>query len=147
VPRVDILIDDGGHRMEQQINTFEVLYPHVSANGVYLCEDLHTSYWKKWGGGYQRRDTFIEFSKSLIDSLHAWHTEEPRRLPVSGFTRSAHGLHFYDSILVIEKRPIGQPEVRMTGKPTVPEYRPTTSDKLVGRAKEKWVKTKRMLAK
>src|SRR5689334_4217286 len=29
LPRIDILIDDGGHRMEQQIATFEELYPHI----------------------------------------------------------------------------------------------------------------------
>src|SRR5580693_3625879 len=51
MPRLDIVLDDGGHTMEQQINTFEALYPHISAHGLYLCEDMHTSYWKKYGGG------------------------------------------------------------------------------------------------
>ena len=32
------------HTMEQQLNTFEVLYPHVAEDGIYLCEDLSTSY-------------------------------------------------------------------------------------------------------
>lgn len=44
-PRVDVLIDDGGHRMDQQRVTFLSMFPHLSADGVYLCEDLHTSYW------------------------------------------------------------------------------------------------------
>ena len=29
IPRIDILIDDGGHRMLQQINTFEELFPVI----------------------------------------------------------------------------------------------------------------------
>src|SRR5215212_3180411 len=72
-PRIDIVIDDGGHRMDQQIVSFGELFPHVQPNGVYLCEDLHTSYHEKWDGGMRRPGTFIEFSKVLIDALHGWY--------------------------------------------------------------------------
>ena len=50
IPPVDVLIDDGGHTMKQQITTFEMLFDHVKANGIYICEDTHTSYWKHFGG-------------------------------------------------------------------------------------------------
>lgn len=40
IPRIDILIDDGGHTMKQQIATYEELFSYVDQNGVYLCEDL-----------------------------------------------------------------------------------------------------------
>ena len=50
IPKVDILIDDGGHTMRQQIVTFEEMFDFVKDGGVYLCEDLHTSYWKSYGG-------------------------------------------------------------------------------------------------
>ncbi len=115
LPHIDILIDDGGHEMHQQIATFEELFPRLDANGVYLCEDLHTSYWKRFGGGYRRHASFIEYSKRLIDQINAWHSEQPERLSVSAFTRSAHSLHFYDSILVIEKKVIGRPYHQQTG--------------------------------
>ena len=62
-----ILIDDGGHTMEQQIVTFEELYDHINDGGIYLCEDVHTSYLEKFGGGYQKEGTFIEYSKKIID--------------------------------------------------------------------------------
>src|SRR6185369_13635192 len=42
-PHVDIVIDDGGHGMQQQIVSFEELYPHLQPEGIYLCEDMHTS--------------------------------------------------------------------------------------------------------
>jgi len=119
IPHIDILIDDGGHTMGQQIATFEELFPHVAPDGVFLCEDLHTSYWPEYGGGYREPGTFIEYSKNFIDHIHAWHARKPRRkhwyqapgpeLGISGFTRSAHSLHFYDSVLVIEKRPMDPP--------------------------------------
>lgn len=129
IPMIDILIDDGGHTMRQQIVTFEELFPHVAPDGVYLCEDLHTSYWREYGGGYRSPGTFIEYSKDFIDYIHAWHARKPRRekwykrwfkpapaeLVESDFTRSAHSLHFYDSVLVIEKRPIQRPSDMRTG--------------------------------
>jgi SAM-dependent methyltransferase len=119
-PRVDILIDDGGHTMAQQVATFEELYLHVDAEGVYLCEDLHTSYWPKFGGGLRRPGTFIECSKDLIDRLHAWHFAGAEAAS-DEITRSTYSLHFYDSILVVEKRPISQPVVSTTGRPTLPQ--------------------------
>ena len=121
VPRIDILIDDGGHSMRQQIATFEELFGRIAENGVYLCEDLHTSYWKEWGGGYRRRNTFIEYSKRFIDSINAWHSKS-RALKVDDFTRSVHSLHYYDSILAIEKRPIQTPTHRKTGAASVPNF-------------------------
>ncbi len=123
LPPIDILIDDGGHTMQQQIVTFEELYDAVKPDGVFLCEDLHTSYWLQYGGGHRRPGTFIEYSKTLIDKLSAWHSEEPS-LRVDGFTRSAASMHFYDSIMVIEKQPRLAPDVRKTGTPSFPDDPP-----------------------
>jgi len=110
IPRIDILIDDGGHTMKQQITTFEELFPYIDKNGIYLCEDIHTSYWQGYyGGGYKKDGTFIEYSKNFIDYINAWHSEQTNELAVTEFTRSVHSLHYYDSILVIEKRPIEKP--------------------------------------
>ena len=41
VPRVDILIDDGGHTIGQQIVILEEMLPHIHPGGIYLCEDIH----------------------------------------------------------------------------------------------------------
>jgi hypothetical protein len=121
VPRPDILIDDGGHTMAQQIATFEELYGHVQPNGVYLCEDLHTSYWRRWGGGYGKRGTFVEYGKRWIDALHAWHSKSGE-LAVDDFTRSTHSIHWYDSIVVLEKRPMRPPTNEAVGTTLFPDY-------------------------
>jgi hypothetical protein len=126
VPAVDILIDDGGHTMTQQIITFEELFDHIDNHGVYLCEDLHTSYWREWGGGYKRNNTFIEYSKNFIDYINAWHSKT-KRLVVTEFTKTAYALHFYDSVLVIEKKPVEEPCVLKTGKPVIQAYNPPVS--------------------
>ncbi|WP_194777186.1 class I SAM-dependent methyltransferase [Pararhodonellum marinum] len=117
IPKVDILIDDGGHTMEQQIVTFEVLFDHVKDNGVYLCEDLHTSYWPKYGGGYKNEASFIEYSKNFIDYLNAYHSKD-RKLGVSDFTKTVDSIHYYDSILVLEKKKRGKPYDKQTGSPS-----------------------------
>jgi hypothetical protein len=108
IPPIDILIDDGGHTMMQQKVTFEELFDHVKPDGIYLCEDMHTSYWYKFGGGYRRRGTFIEYSKKFIDQLHSWHSRQSS-FKITEFTKSVFSLHYYDSILVIEKRPMQAP--------------------------------------
>ena len=125
IPRIDILLDDGGHTMKQQINTYEVLFPRIDKNGVYMCEDVSTSYWRRFGGGYKRRGTFIEYSKNFIDYLNAWHSKQPRKLAVSDFTRSVTSLHYYDSIVVIEKGPREKPTRSTTGTAQIPYYEET----------------------
>jgi hypothetical protein len=101
IPSVDILIDDGGHTMIQQINTFNVLFDHVKSGGVYLCEDTHTSYWTSHGGGYRNPATFMEYSKGLIDSLNGHHHGK-----VDSLTASCSGIHFYDSMVFFDKSPV-----------------------------------------
>jgi len=126
VPRIDILIDDGGHTMKQQINTFEELFAHIDVNGVYLCEDMHTAYWRSYGGGHRRKGSFIEYSKAFIDYINAWHSGQ-RSLRVTDFTKSVHSLHYYDSVLVIEKRKMDKPFHLKTGRPIIPDYQPPMS--------------------
>ncbi len=111
VPKVDILIDDGGHRMNQQISTFEELYSHVSDDGIYLCEDMHTSYWPEFGGGYRNPGSFVEYSKRLIDQLSAWHSKDTNTFSVDDFTRGTYAMHYYDSVLVIEKQARSEPRI------------------------------------
>lgn len=115
IPKVDILLDDGGHTMKQQIVTFEVLFDHINDDGVYLCEDCHTSYWIEFGGGYLRKGTYIEYAKKLIDKLTAWHFN---KLSVDSFTRSVRSICFYDSMVVIEKERMNKPESIKRGTPS-----------------------------
>lgn len=41
---LDIVIDDGSHRPEEQAITFTRLWPTLKAGGVYLIEDCHQHY-------------------------------------------------------------------------------------------------------
>lgn len=97
----DVIIDDGGHTMVQQITTFDGLYESLRVWGVYLVEDVHTSYWPDWGGGHYRKGTFMEFAKDKCDELNGHHIEMGKS--VTRFTQMTASMHFYDSIVVFEK--------------------------------------------
>jgi hypothetical protein len=38
-------IQNGGHMMDMKITSFKSLFNHMNNDGVYLCEDICTSYW------------------------------------------------------------------------------------------------------
>jgi cephalosporin hydroxylase len=101
----DIILDDGSHRVFHQKVTFTNLYKSVNNGGVYMVEDTHSNYWLDFGGGNRRMGTFIEYSKTLIDQLHAWYSEE-RSFKVDVFTQNIGGIHYYDSIVVFDKKEI-----------------------------------------
>jgi Methyltransferase domain len=94
VPRIDVVIDDGGHEPEQQITTLEALLPHISPGGVYLCEDMHG-----------RRNPFHAYVTDLSGKLNSWRTVEPglRRIP-SDFQQMVQSIHLYPFVAVIERR-------------------------------------------
>lgn len=117
LPSIDVLIDDGGHTMAQQIATFEELFDEISDDGVYLCEDTHTSYRAEYGGGLCKPGSYMEYAKRLIDQLNAWHTREAGFAP-DDFTLTAHSMHFYGSVVVIEKRVMEPPRHSKTGSPS-----------------------------
>ncbi len=97
----DIVIDDGSHQMKHIQATFDYLYPKISKNGVYIVEDLHTSYFEEFGGGLDNKNSFINKSKNFIDQLNADHSRggiEP-----NFFTRNTFGISFYDSVVVFER--------------------------------------------
>lgn len=112
---IDVVLDDGGHAMEHQLTTFEQVFPALASGGVYLVEDLHTSYWEEFGGGYRRPGTFIEKCKDVLDQMHAFHSRDDRLRP-DNHTRSIAGMHCYDSVVVFEKEAVLPPERQLSGR-------------------------------
>lgn len=114
---IDVLVEDGGHTMTQQIATFEEFWPSIVEGGVYLTEDLHTSYWSKYGGGLRREGTFVEYAKKLIDQQHAWHRSQDDQFEVDEYTRTIGGMHVYNSVIVFDKARVRRPTNVKTGTP------------------------------
>ena len=98
----DIVFDDGSHQNSDIRTTFEYLFPKVSPNGVYLIEDLNTSYSAKFGGGYKHPGSFIEYTKDLIDQLNAVNANMGELK--TEFSDTAYSISFFDMLISIEKR-------------------------------------------
>lgn len=106
-PTIDILIDDGGHNMIQQITTLMATFDRISVPGIFICEDCHTSY----NSHFKNMDqTFIEFSKSCVELLYTDWEEKDKIEELLKFTynksmsKCLTSIHYYDSMIVFEKR-------------------------------------------
>lgn len=104
---VDIILDDGSHHMEHIPATLMHLFPYLSYGGIYMIEDLHTAYWKSFGGGYGSRRNFFRFIMDLIDDMHHWYHKT--KLKQSTISTECSGIHIHDSIVVLEKNKIFRP--------------------------------------
>ena len=100
----DVVIDDGSHRMEDQKVSLDTLWHFVRDGGVYFCEDTHTSYFHRFGGGYRRPESFIERAKGLVDCLHMWWSGRMSAAEAAAWTPHLASAHFYPGCLVLEKR-------------------------------------------
>lgn len=109
----DVIIDDGGHTMGQQIMSAETLFPLLRDGGTYLVEDVHTSYWAEFGGGRRERGTFVRWVEARIDDLHARHDHDID--PGTIWATHLDGLHVYDSVVVMDKKERFRPFNEITG--------------------------------
>lgn len=99
----DIVIDDGSHVSAHLLASFAHLFPALRDGGLYVMEDLQTSYWPTFGGlahTYNDPATSLGFLKTLVDGLH--HEEIVGRTAAPA---DAHigGVHFYHNLAFIEK--------------------------------------------
>ncbi|UJR38307.1 hypothetical protein I4U23_030977 [Adineta vaga] len=69
--KFDIIIDDGGHTMNQQRISLTFLSPLVLAGGLYIIEDLETSYRRVYGGQYLNSSTTIGMIKMFVDDIQS----------------------------------------------------------------------------
>lgn len=99
----DIIIDDGGHYMtQQQVSINTLLKNQLNPGGLYVIEDLHTSYWEQF---LDIRKTTIEVLKDMIDDLHQYADESPRCELKQNLKNNydIKGISFYPGIVFIEK--------------------------------------------
>ncbi|RSC38579.1 class I SAM-dependent methyltransferase [Agrobacterium sp. FDAARGOS_525] len=111
-PQIDIVIDDGSHRMDHVLASFNLLYERISPKGIYFVEDTHTCYWPEYQGGLGNPKSFMEFTKTKLDEINAVHTRGA--VETTTFTRSTRSITIYDSICVFEKAPQGKRQTPIT---------------------------------
>lgn len=111
---VDIVLDDGSHVSEHIRTSLDTLYPLMVDGGLYLVEDLHACYWRRFGGGYRRQGSFVEAVKTMIDDLHHWYHDQGERVAATAGHLGA--IHVYDSMVVLEKIAIAPPRHSRRGQ-------------------------------
>lgn len=115
----DVIIDDASHLMQPTITSFNSLFPFLKRGGVYIIEDLQTSYWSIYGGnGVPERPlagpgTALQFIKDLIDEINytaarTW-CSDPNKIPpdlqhtLNHYQKEIESIHFYKGLCLIFK--------------------------------------------
>ena len=101
----DIIIDDGSHVSKHIIKSIEFLFNYLKNNGLYVIEDLQTSYMPRFGGSrynLTKSKTSMNYLKSLADSINYEHKNKPffKRKKFDGAIKY---VHFYQNIAIIKK--------------------------------------------
>jgi hypothetical protein len=76
--RCPIILDDGSHIPEHQILTFDTFFTNLlEEGGIYIIEDIETSYWKRNGlygykteYGYLHPKSCVEYFKHMVDFIN-----------------------------------------------------------------------------
>jgi demethylmacrocin O-methyltransferase len=102
---IDIIVDDGSHLNEHIIGTFKLLFPKLKDNGVYVMEDLQTSYWEDFGGDsvdLNNPKTAMNFIKSLTDCINYQEILD-KNYKETYYDKNIVSIHFYHNLVFIHK--------------------------------------------
>ena len=105
--KFDIIIDDGSHVCSHIIKTFGALFDFLKEDGLYICEDLQTSYWPRYGGSrinLNKKNTSLSFFKTLVDSGNYESYDRPF-YKKSKFDGKIKFVHFFQNLVIIKKGP------------------------------------------
>lgn len=104
----DIIIDDGVHTMKQQITSFEYLFPKMKDGGIYVIEDLHTSYWGEFIDQELRTTDYI---KKLVDTVNSRGVNHSRsNFKDMDYSKlDIYSIHLTDSLCIMVK---GKPKTK-----------------------------------
>jgi hypothetical protein len=67
----DVVIDDGSHQSRHQLLSFLWVFPHVKDGGLYVIEDVQTSFWSGIVGGVQWDGQHIT-DPQFADTCYGW---------------------------------------------------------------------------
>jgi len=70
----DVVVDDGSHVPSHQMISFETLWPSVKPGGMYIVEDIETSWWKPtasiYGYSLANEINVVEKWRGLVDTVN-----------------------------------------------------------------------------
>ena len=96
IGNIHVLLDDGGHRNDQQIVTTTCALPHILDGGLLIIEDTQTSFMKFESFP---KYSFISFLKSKVNSLNA--RSGDLEIKKDLFSSAVHSIEFFTGICVL----------------------------------------------
>jgi hypothetical protein len=110
----DIGIDDGSHIWAHQIQTFEILWPFIKPGGLFVIEDVFTSYYEwinnsklavKLGIQYdQGGKSCVEYFKELVDELNFYGEDSVPEEKHTEFQKTIESLVFSRNLIILKKK-------------------------------------------
>ena len=109
-----VIVDDGTHLPSHQIRAFEVLFPSLQPEGVYVIESVETSYWASDRStiyGYSLNDepdVVSLFLRAARDAVNReFHCEAPPPVFSREIDAQIGSVNFIRNAIVIRKPPEG----------------------------------------
>lgn len=100
----DIVIEDGSHVWGAQISTFEVVFPLLRPGGIYIAEDVHTSF-DHFVEPYCNGDTFsaVDYFLRLAEfcSWKPQHDMAKSRQRIQKIAANVHSVTFIKNAVII----------------------------------------------
>lgn len=103
IGRIDIIIDDGSHMNRHVLASFEALFPLLAVGGLYVIEDMQTSYLRSMGGSstdLSMPGTSMNLVKNLCDEVNSMFIAN--RQPAA-WSRWIDSVHVYRNMAFIAK--------------------------------------------
>ena len=97
--KIDVLLDDGGHKNIQQITTLMESINYIKPDGMIIIEDTHTSFMKKKGFKNPSKYSLINFSNLIIENIHRQNPSTDRK--PNFISRKIESVLFYDSMVCL----------------------------------------------
>jgi hypothetical protein len=115
----DLVIDDGGHIPRDQLTTFCALFPFVRPGGLYVIEDVETSYWDGPGAvaygrpfpgaglGKKAPGNFVEEMKLLVDVINrGWFFSPEYTVLGEHIDHSIASISFHGGLIAVQKKTV-----------------------------------------
>jgi SAM-dependent methyltransferase len=111
--RFDIIIDDGSHRSDDILNSFNIYFPLLKPGGIFIVEDTHALY---ENGGLKQIKSAMAFFKLFADLVNYefWKSDSTIEKLLNGFVSKTQltdevnagwveSIEFRNSMIIIRK--------------------------------------------
>jgi hypothetical protein len=106
----DIIIDDGSHVPAHVVKSFNALFARMADGGLYVIEDVQTTFWPNFGGSPVNGGGTMQLAKAMLEHLNyaEFRIAQPQT-PIMPLSKQIKSMRAYHNIVVIEKGDNSEP--------------------------------------